>query len=135
MFRRKKFIIAGVLVVVAFSFLGYMGFKSGTTYYYEVSELIGKGSAAYGKTVRVGGEVAPGIQQEAGKFTYHFSIVDVRTREITLPVVYKGSVPDTFAEGRHVVVEGKYNGTLFEATGLMTKCPSKYAPAGESEQK
>ena len=48
-----------------------------------------------------------------------------------MPVVYRGSVPDLFRSGREVVIEGRVVGrTLHAIPGtLVTKCPSKYAPA------
>ena len=36
-----------------------------------------------------------------------------------------------FAEGREVVVEGRYDGQGLTARQIMTSCPSKYEPAGE----
>ncbi len=46
-------------------------------------------------------------------------------------VLYTGSVPDLFRQGRQIVVEGKLrNGTFVAKPGsLITKCPSKYSPA------
>ena len=48
----------------------------------------------------------------------------------SVPVVYKGSVPDMFKTGREVVVDGKLRSGTFVAVPntLVTKCPSKYAP-------
>ena len=48
----------------------------------------------------------------------------------TVPVVYKGSVPDLFKTGRDVVVDGRLRNGVFIAVRdtLVTKCPSKYAP-------
>ena len=48
----------------------------------------------------------------------------------TVPVVYKGSVPDLFRVGRDVHVEGQLQRGTFVAVPdtLITKCPSKYAP-------
>jgi cytochrome c-type biogenesis protein CcmE len=48
----------------------------------------------------------------------------------TIPVVYKGSVPDLFKTGRDVVVDGRLRHGVFVAVPdtLVTKCPSKYAP-------
>jgi cytochrome c-type biogenesis protein CcmE len=44
-----------------------------------------------------------------------------------LPVVYKGIVPDIFAPGIQVVVEGRLNGSgTMEATTLLAKCPSRF---------
>lgn len=46
-------------------------------------------------------------------------------------VLYTGSVPDLFRQGRQIVVEGTLrNGTFVAKPGsLITKCPSKYSPA------
>jgi cytochrome c-type biogenesis protein CcmE len=48
----------------------------------------------------------------------------------TMPVLYHGSVPDAFRDGRHIVVDGSLAHGTFHATtdSLVTKCPSKYAP-------
>jgi cytochrome c-type biogenesis protein CcmE len=48
----------------------------------------------------------------------------------TVPVVYRGSVPDLFRPGRDIVVEGRLQNGVFVALpgSLVTKCPSKYAP-------
>jgi len=46
-------------------------------------------------------------------------------------VVYHGTVPDPYRVGREVVVTGKLRNGVFAAQdgSLVTKCPSKYAPA------
>ena len=45
----------------------------------------------------------------------------------TLPMRYQGVTPDLFREGSAVVASGRLAGDgTFEATDLMTKCPSKY---------
>jgi cytochrome c-type biogenesis protein CcmE len=51
-----------------------------------------------------------------------------------VPVVYRGSVPDLFKPGREVVVQGRFVNGMFVAARdtLVTKCPSKYAPAKKS---
>jgi cytochrome c-type biogenesis protein CcmE len=56
-------------------------------------------------------------------------------RAARVPVVYHGSVPDLFKTGRHIVVDGTYRNGVFVATrnSLITKCPSKYAPAKSSK--
>jgi cytochrome c-type biogenesis protein CcmE len=47
----------------------------------------------------------------------------------SVPVAYRGSVPDLFKTGREVVVDGSLRKGTFVADTLVTKCPSKYAPA------
>jgi cytochrome c-type biogenesis protein CcmE len=53
-----------------------------------------------------------------------------RNGTASVPVVYKGSVPDLFQTGREVVVDGTLRGGVFVAVpdSLVTKCPSKYTP-------
>jgi cytochrome c-type biogenesis protein CcmE len=58
-----------------------------------------------------------------------FKLRDIKgTRSV--PVVYKGSVPDLFRSGRDVVVDGQLRNGVFVAVPdtLVTKCPSKYQP-------
>jgi cytochrome c-type biogenesis protein CcmE len=48
----------------------------------------------------------------------------------SVPVVYRGSVPDLFKVGREVRLEGRLQSGVFVAKpdSLRTKCPSKYTP-------
>jgi cytochrome c-type biogenesis protein CcmE len=65
-----------------------------------------------------------------------FQLKDIGdARAARVPVVYHGSVPDLFKVGRHIVVEGKLRHGVFVAKpgSLVTKCPSKYAPAKSSK--
>ena len=127
MLEKKRFIIGGALIIIAIVFLIVLGLKSGATYYYEVSELLAQEPSLAGKTVRVAGEVAPDVEHEVGKL--RFRIIDAASQNTTLSVVYQGPLPDTFKAGRDIVVEGKYTpGGVFEATTIITKCPSKYQP-------
>lgn len=130
MLKKKRFLIGGLIIGLAIIFLGYMGFISGASYYYEVGELLGLDSSVYDQMLRVNGEVAPGVEQEAKELTLRFTIIDTTGRDASLPVVYQGVVPDTFKVGNQVVVEGKYTPDgIFEATAIQTKCASKYLPA------
>ncbi len=68
-----------------------------------------------------------------GKGDAHAAGLRFRLAEIggsaSVPVLYKGSVPDLFAPRRHVVVEGRLKNGVFvaERDTLVTKCPSKYS--------
>ncbi len=52
-----------------------------------------------------------------------------------VPVVYTGSVPGPFREGREVIVtvQRQGQGWLGERDSLITKCPSKYTVAPSSK--
>jgi cytochrome c-type biogenesis protein CcmE len=125
--RKKKFLIGGIIVFAAIGYLAYMGFAGSATYSYTVNELMAQGSSIYGETVRVNGQVSPGsVQQEAAERTLRFTIVD---EEVSLPVFYQGTVPDSFKVGNDVVIEGHLDSSgVFQADTLMPKCPSKYIP-------
>ena len=129
MLRKQKFLIGGIILILAAGYLGYTGFMSGATYYYEVDELLAQGSSVNGENVRVNGQVAPGsVEQEAQGRILRFTMVDIEGKG-SLPVVYQGVVPDTFQVGGEVVVEGHLaSGGIFQAHTLMPKCPSKYVP-------
>ncbi len=71
--------------------------------------------------------MAGSVQWDTPHRLLRFAITD---GEHVLPVAYSGIVPDIFSEGRQVVVEGMLgpSGT-FDATTLLSKCPTKYNPA------
>ena len=52
----------------------------------------------------------------------------------SVPVVYRGSVPDMFRSGRDIMVQGElHKGTFVAVPGTMkTKCPSKYTAKKET---
>ena len=53
------------------------------------------------------------------------------TTKRTVPVVYTGTVPDPFKEGREVIVTVERQGGRYvgQRDSLITKCPSKYTVA------
>lgn len=127
--RQKKFLIGGIIVFLAISYLGYTAFTSAATYYYTVSEVIKQGDSIDNQNVRVNGQVASGsVEQESAGRILRFTIIDVNEGE-SLSVVYQGVVPDTFKVDNEVVVEGYLDSEgIFQAHTLMPKCPTRYVP-------
>ena len=127
---RWPHMIAILVVVSAFGFLGFNAFKSASMYYLTPTELLARGEEAYNDEVRLSGTVVDGtIERDAGN-VYRFTVAD--DDGVTIPVVYKGVVPDTFKEDAEVVVEGELTTDgIFEANNLLAKCPSKYEPESE----
>lgn len=84
------------------------------------------GTAQAGQSYKLGGKVVPGSVRRDGD-TLHFRVQDPGGRA-SVPVVYSGSVPDPFREGREVIVEVQRQGDGFVAArdSLVTKCPSKF---------
>jgi cytochrome c-type biogenesis protein CcmE len=58
--------------------------------------------------------------------------VDFRVRDrngtASVPVSYRGAIPDPFREGREVIVTVRKQGATYvgERDSLVTKCPSKF---------
>lgn len=114
---------------LALAYLGYTGFASGATYYYEVGEFLQQVDSVRDINVKVHGNVVPGTVEQGplGK-TLEFEIEDIEGGA-RLPVFYQGVVPDTFKTGIEIVVEGQLDASgVFQGHTLMPKCPSKYTP-------
>ncbi len=126
---RRTLVFAGgtVLIVLSLAYLVYGGIQQGATYWVTVGELRQRASSLPPR-VRLGGTVAPGtVRWDEAHRHLSFVITDGAS---TLPVRYTGVVPDIFAEGRQVVVEGGIaRDGAFDATTLLAKCPTKYNPA------
>jgi len=130
--KKWKFIIGGLVVVLAIGTLAYFALKSNMVYYYTVQELTAKGPS---ENVRVAGDLVNGTLRKGGVgMPIKFEIYDKGAPDTTLFVTFTGNVPDTFkddpANPVEVVVDGDYrsDGT-FDANTLLAKCPSKYEKA------
>jgi len=117
-------VFAGVgLILTAVVLMVLRAREDSVVYYVTVSELLARDAAAGLTGLRVTGKVVPGTIEREGR-TLAFAVTDGAA---AVPVIYAGAVPETFSEASEVVVEGAYvPGGSFEATGLLTKCPSKY---------
>ena len=112
--------VAAVLAV----FLLYTSIAGGGTPSLRPSQLAG-----HQGRVSLMGQVVGIPSGDAHAAGLRFLLRDVKGKT-TVPVVYKGSVPDLFKTGRDVVVDGRLRNGVFVAVPdtLVTKCPSKYAP-------
>ena len=126
-FRRKRFVIAALIVVAAVGALIYIGVRGSSVYYMTLAELRAQADTAYGDKIRLGATVVDGSIQSGADGVTRFDVTDGTN---TLPVSYKGSLPGTFEDGADVVLQGKLtpSGT-FEVSSLLAKCPSKYESA------
>ena len=131
---QSRFVAGGVLLVGVVGYLMVTGMKDSMTYYYTPVELVAK--AASDPTlqdvgVKVGGRVVPGsVRYDQRTLELSFTLADIETGRPMFPVHYQGALPDTFKEGRDVVVDGRYHsGGTFQAATLLTKCGSRYEAA------
>jgi cytochrome c-type biogenesis protein CcmE len=114
-------LLAGALVYTSFS-------ASSETR--QPSDLQGVNGGNYELT----GKVAPdSVSHQGSELRFH--VADREDPSATIPVVYTGTIPDPFREGREVIVSGTVdNGTFVaEKDSLITKCPSKFADEAEAD--
>ena len=107
-----KFAALIVIVIGTLAWLAASGMSGSQTYYKSISEMNQMGGQAYGKRLRVGGDVAAGSIRHVGKETQFV----LKQDKLTLTVAYTGSepLPDTFRDG------------VFRAAKIQAKCASKY---------
>ena len=72
--------------------------------------------APQGRTFRIGGLVVPGsLKRQSDGVTVQFVVTDTAK---SIPVVYKGILPDLFREGKGVVTQGRLGPDgVFQARG------------------
>jgi cytochrome c-type biogenesis protein CcmE len=103
-------------------FLLYTSIAGGGTVSLRPSELEGRTGS-----VQLFGRVVGPVAGDAHAGGLQFRIRDLNG-SATVPVRYRGSVPDLFRVGREVYLRGRLQGGVFvgERNSLVTKCPSKY---------
>lgn len=130
MLNRRRFVVGAALIAVAVSYLVYAGIRTTSIYYFEMDEFLAVRAAHAGEDLRVKGWVREGtVDWEPRTNHLRFDLAR-KDGSGAVPVTYDGILPDMFAEGREVVVEGRYEGDTLAARQVMTSCPSKY----EAEQ-
>ena len=111
---------------IALGSIAVAGLRGSLVYYRTPTEVAREGDAAIGQRMRLGGSVVPGTVHRSGRGT-SFEITDGVHR---LAVLDTAGVPETFAPGQNVVVEGIYeaDGT-FRADTVMVGHDDEYGPA------
>lgn len=124
--KKMKFAVGSGVIVLTVVYLVITGVSKTSTYFLSIAELEARGASIYGTGIRVKGNVVEGtIQRDKLSLKTDFRITDDSKKSI--PVHYQGVVPDMFKEGIDVVVEGHIAPDgVFQASTLLTSCPSKY---------
>lgn len=121
--------MGAVLIASAVSYLVYAGIRSTSMYYFEMDEFLASRAQHEGEPMRVKGWVRKGsVKWDPRTNDLAFDLARKDDTE-AVPVSYRGILPDMFADGREVVVEGRYEQGALAARQIMTSCPSKYEPA------
>jgi cytochrome c-type biogenesis protein CcmE len=124
-----RLVIALAIAAILAVFLLYTSLAGGGTPSLRPSQLPG-----HTGNVSLAGIVLAPITGDAHAGGLHFRLEDF-DGPTKVGVVYTGTVPDLFKAGRHIVVTGRLrNGTFVaDPSSMITKCPSKYAPAKKQD--
>jgi cytochrome c-type biogenesis protein CcmE len=123
--RKIRLVVALSAAVLLASALVVVSFSAGTSQLLPSEALAQKPDDRF----ELGGTVVDGSLEEQGD-ELEFAIKDPNG-SAQIPVVYSGTVPDPFREGREVIVDVRKQGSVFvgERDSLVTKCPSKFKAA------
>lgn len=116
--------VAGVVLAVAAGLVLY-ALSDKIVFFYSPSDIKAQ-SVVAGTRVRIGGLVDGGSVVKGDNLVVSFRVSDGNA---TVPVTYRGILPDLFREGQGVVAEGviKQDGTVAADT-VLAKHDERYMP-------
>jgi len=102
--QRLMFVALIVLGIGAAVALALSAFQENLLYFYTPTQ-VANGEAPHGRAFRVGGLVEAGsVTRESDGLTVHFTVTDTAK---SIPITYKGILPDLFREGQGIVAMGR----------------------------
>lgn len=132
--KKLKFIIGGVIILIAVVFLVAQSISSTGAYYMTVADLNSKSDKLMGQKIRVSGAIVQESEDwNPTELMLNFHMTDETGEEVL--VSFHGSRPSNFSRATEAIVEGEMtpHGT-FAADNLLLKCPSRYEESPEVTQ-
>jgi cytochrome c-type biogenesis protein CcmE len=126
---RRKAIILGSIVLLAFSYFAFTAFQAATSFYLSVDELVGRGPVAGETYVQVKGSLKPFTfaRESDTSLVAHFQLEEGGA---VVDATYNGVLPDLFFNPHsEIVLGGEYTAEgvlVVERESVLIKCPSKY---------
>jgi cytochrome c-type biogenesis protein CcmE len=132
--KKVGFALALIIVLSSFGYLVYGGIGENLVYFVTPGELLAKGTEAYDKPIRLGGQVVPGTMQwDPDAVDLRFTLQD---EDGQIRVHSQKAPPAMFREGMGVIVEGKLNRAgVFESSSVMVKHSNEYRPPEDGHPK
>lgn len=123
--KRLGLIAGGLIICGAAAALVFNAFEENLVFFFSPSQVAAH-EAPEGRAFRIGGFVQEGsVQRQKDGVTVRFDVTDTAH---TVPVTYKGSLPDLFKEGKGVVAQGKMQNGVFVADQVLAKHDENYMP-------
>jgi cytochrome c-type biogenesis protein CcmE len=124
--QRRLVMIGGSLAVLAVAAALVLNAMRDSIVFFSTPAMVVEKHIAAGKRFRLGGLVQPGSLARGDSLAVTFQVSD---GSATLPVSYKGILPDLFREGQGVVAEGALDGAgVFRADTVLAKHDETYMP-------
>ena len=133
--KRITFIAVALAGLAIAAYLVTNAFRNNLVFFFSPTQVAAK-EAPVNRTFRIGGLVEEGtIKRDTDGLTVRFTVTDTAH---SIPVVYKGILPDLFKEGRGCVAQGRIGPDgVFQADEVLAKHDENYMPpeAGEAIDK
>ena len=122
--KRLAAIALGVVALGAATALVLTAFEENLVFFFTPSQVAAN-EAPQGRTFRIGGMVVAGSVKRDG-VEVRFVVTDTAK---TIPVTYRGALPDLFREGKGVVAQGQLGADgVFAAREVLAKHDENYMP-------
>jgi cytochrome c-type biogenesis protein CcmE len=125
--HKRMALIAGALAALGIAVtLILNAFQSNLVFFFTPTQVMAH-EAPQGRSFRIGGMVEEGsLQRQPDGVTVRFMVTDTLK---SVPVAYKGILPDLFREGKGVVAQGKLDADgVFAASEVLAKHDENYMP-------
>lgn len=124
--KRIGIIIVGLAGLAFAAFLVANAFRENLVFFFSPTQVAAK-EAPVDRTFRIGGLVEDGtLKRDPDGLTVRFTVTDTAA---SIPVVFKGILPDLFKEGRGCVAQGKLGSDgVFQAETVLAKHDENYMP-------
>jgi cytochrome c-type biogenesis protein CcmE len=124
--KRLALVGAGLVALVLASTLVLSAFKKNLVFFFSPTQVANQ-EAPQGRSFRIGGLVEAGsVKRQEDGVTVHFVVTDTAK---SIPVQYRGVLPDLFKEGKGVVTQGKLGPDgVFVADEVLAKHDENYMP-------
>ncbi|MHA1547079.1 MAG: cytochrome c maturation protein CcmE [Alphaproteobacteria bacterium] len=124
--RRIWMLAGGAIVLSAAAALVLTALNDTIVFFHSPTDIVEK-HISVGQRIRLGGLVEDGSVQRGTGLEIQFNVTDLSK---SIPVIYKGVLPDLFREGQGVIAEGKLvAGGSFSADTILAKHDENYMPA------
>ena len=122
--RRIQIVLVACLsLVLATGLIGF-AFRDGINYFKSPSQVLAEPPSER-EIFRIGGLVEEGTLVRGEGDTVRFSVTDTNA---SVPVEYRGILPDLFEEGQGMVGTGSFVGGVFKASEILAKHDEEYMP-------